>query len=88
MREQGLGDAQGLELEASHQVVRQDTDLLPGAVGSIVVGGDHIMSELPFEFNESFLGSTSGHKLPQGWGAECFVGGYGRVLEMPIIGGE
>lgn len=84
-----LGGAQGLEQEASHQVVRQDTDLLPGAVGSIVVGGDHIQSELSLEFGESFLlGSTFGHNLPSGWGAECFVGGYGRVLEVPIIGGE
>ncbi len=58
-----LGGAQVLELEASHQVVRQDTDLLPGAVGSIVVGGDHIQSKLPFDFGESFLlGSTSGNK--------------------------
>ena len=58
-----LGGAQVLELEASYQVVRQDTNLLPGAVGSIVVGGDHIQSKLPFDFGESFLlGSTSGNK--------------------------
>ena len=42
-----LGRAQGLELEAAREVVREDAEPLPRAVGPVVVRGDHVQGEPP-----------------------------------------
>ena len=43
-----------------------DRDLLPGRVGPIVMSRNDIQGPFSFEFSEGFfLGSSSGHKIPQ-----------------------
>src|SRR5213592_3591246 len=45
----------GVELEAAGDVVGQDAELLPGAVGAVVAGGDDIEGELALEFGDGLL---------------------------------
>src|SRR5439155_17399697 len=47
-----LGGGERVELEAAQQIVRQDAELLPGAVGAVVVGGHDIEGELALELGE------------------------------------
>src|SRR5437667_6633014 len=49
------GSGDGVELEAAGDVVGQDAELLPGAVGAVVAGGDDIEGELALEFGDGLL---------------------------------
>jgi hypothetical protein len=44
-----------LELKNRGQVMRQDVELLSGAVGTVVVGRPHVQGEFALEFGKSFL---------------------------------
>ena len=41
-----------MQLKAPHQVMREDGELEPGAVGAVVIGGNHVESKLALEFGE------------------------------------
>src|SRR6266849_2855621 len=65
----GLGWGEGLKLEAAKKVVSEDADLLPGAVGAVVVGGDRIEGELALEFGQGLLlFSSAGDEVPEVFG--------------------
>ena len=51
----GLGRGDRLELEAAQQVVGQDAQLLPRAVGPIVGSGHHVEGELALDFCEGLF---------------------------------
>src|SRR6202035_6050946 len=44
-----------MQLEATHQVMGQDGKLQPGAIGAVVIGGDHAEREFPLAFREGLL---------------------------------
>src|SRR5207244_11059360 len=69
-----LGGGERVELEATQQIVRQDAELLPGAVGAVVVGGHDIEGKLALELGERLLLGAPG--------------GDGRVLEVAVVGRE
>src|SRR2546425_6946746 len=50
----GLGGGERVELEAAQQIVRQDAELLPGAVGAVVVGRHDIEGKLALELGSVF----------------------------------
>ena len=84
-----LGGGRRLKLEAPEQIVGQDTELLPRAVGAVVMGRDHIQGELPLEFGLGLLlRPPASYEGPEGGGAQGLVGGHGRVLAVSIIRGE
>src|SRR5258708_32556697 len=84
----GQGDAR-VELKAPDQVVGEDTEVLPGAVGGVVIGRDDIEGAFALEFaNHLLVRPSAGGKLPQGLGLELEVGGDGGVLEVPVVGAE
>ena len=41
-----------VQLKAPHQVMREDGELEPGAVGPVVIGGHHVEGKLALEFGE------------------------------------
>src|SRR5437773_8469777 len=49
----------GVELEAAGDVVSEDAELLPGAVGAIVTGRDDIEGDLALELRDCLLLCTS-----------------------------
>ena len=51
----GLGLRQGVELEAAGDIMGEDAELLPGAVGTVVAGGHDVEGELPPELPEDLL---------------------------------
>src|SRR2546422_10406224 len=51
----GLGRGERVELEVPGQVIGENTQLLPGAVGAVVVRWDDIEGELAFEFGQGLL---------------------------------
>src|SRR5262245_51961027 len=51
----GTGRGDGVELKAPGDVVGEDAELLPGAVGAVVSGRDDIERELALEFGDRFL---------------------------------
>jgi len=64
--------------------VREDAELLPGAVGSVVPGRDDIEGELALEFGQGLLlGAPAADEGVQGRQVEGHVGGDSGVLEMP-----
>ena len=80
---------QRLQLEAADQIVGEDAELLPRAVGRVVLGRDHVERELAFELGEGLLlRPTPAGKGPQRREAQGQVGGHGRILVVPVIGGE
>jgi len=84
-----LGGGERVELEATQQIVRQDAELLPGAVGAVVVGRHDIEGKLALELGERLLlGAPAGHEVPERRGAERLVRGDGRVLEVAVVGRE
>ena len=82
-------DGDGVELEAAGDVVSEDAELLPGAVGAIVTGRDDIEGELALEFRDRLLLSTpAADEGVERWQRQRQVGRDGVVLEVPIVGGE
>ena len=53
---------QRVELEAPDEVVREDAQLLPGTVGSVVAGGDDIEGELALEARPGSSPWRPGHR--------------------------
>src|SRR5712691_3317936 len=51
----GLGRGERVELEVPGEVIGEDAQLLPRAVGAVVVGGDDSERELALEFGERLL---------------------------------
>ena len=79
----------GVELEAAGDIVGEDAELLPGAVGPVVTGRDDIERELTLEFRDRLLLSTpatdEGVERRQ---RQRHVGRDGVVLEVSVVGGE
>src|SRR5262245_11619921 len=50
-----LGQRSGVELEGAREVVGHDTELLPGAVGAVVIRRHNVEGELALEFSEGFF---------------------------------
>ena len=79
---------ESVELEAARDVVGEDAELLPGAVGAVVAGGDDIEGELALEFREGlFLGAPAANESIEGRQRQGHVGGDGVVLEVPVVPG-
>ena len=84
-----LGLGERVELEVSGEVVGEDAQLLPGAVGAVVVRRNDIEGELAFEFGQGLLlGAPATHEGKEGREAQGHVGGDGVVLEVPVVGRE
>src|SRR5262245_45485502 len=80
---------EGIELKAAGKVVGEDAELLPGAVGPVVTGGDDVEGELALEFRDRLLLSTAAaDEGVEGRQRESHVGGDGVVLEVPVVGHE
>src|SRR6059036_244056 len=79
----------GVELEAAGDVVSEDAELLPGAVGAIVTGRDDIEGELALEFRDRLLLSTpAADEGVERWQRQRQVGRDGVVLEVPVVGSK
>jgi hypothetical protein len=51
----GFGRRERVELEAADEVVGEDTELLPGAVGAVVGRGNDVQGELALELGDRLL---------------------------------
>src|SRR5437867_4693697 len=72
------GNSPGIELEAAGEVVREHAELLPGAVGSVVLRGDDRECEFALEFAEGLLlSAAAADEVIQGGQRERHVGGDG-----------
>src|SRR3989441_5333846 len=54
----GLSLSERVELEVPGEVVGEDAQLLPGAVGAVVVGGHDVEGELALELGQGLLLGT------------------------------
>ena len=78
-----------MELKADSQIMGQNGELLPRAIGSIVVGGNGVEREFSLELGKGpFLRPAASDEVPQWARAEREVSGHRRILEVAIIGGE
>lgn len=78
-----------VQLKASRQVMGQDAELEPGAVGAVVISGNHVEGKLAFELRESFfLRAAAGSEKPQGARGEDEISRHRRVFEVTVVGGE
>jgi len=74
-------------LEAADEVVGEDAELLPGAVGAVVARRDDIEGELALELGDGLLlGAAAADERVQGRQIQRQVRGDGAVFEMAIIG--
>src|SRR5215469_13052681 len=82
-----FGSSQGrMQLKAAHQIMSQDGELLPGAIGTIVIGGNHVEGKLALEFgNGLFLGAAAGGEVPQGLRGKGEVGRHRGVFEVTVV---
>jgi len=56
----------GVDLEADEEVVGDGDELLPGAIGAVVVGGDGVEGEMALELTDDlFVFASSGHEVPK-----------------------
>src|SRR5438128_6339037 len=79
----------GVELKAPGDVVGEDAELLPGAVGAVMAGRDDVEGELALEFGDCLLlGAPAADEGIERRQRQRQVGGDGVVLEVPIVGGE
>src|SRR4029450_9036664 len=70
------------------EVVGEDAELLPGAVGAVVARGDDVEGELALELGDRFLlRAPATDEGVKGGQIEGEVGGDGRVLEVAGVGG-
>jgi len=64
-------------------------ELEPGAIGAVVIGGNHVEGKLPLEFGAGlFLRAATGGEVPQHLRGESEIGRHRGVLEVPVVGGE
>src|SRR5215469_1509774 len=76
-----------MQLEAAHQIMSQDGELLPGAIGAIVIGGNHVEGKLTLEFGNSlFLGAATSSEVPQGLRGKGEIGRHRGVFEVTVVG--
>src|SRR5229473_994460 len=76
-----------VQLKAAEQVVGEDRELLPGAIGAVVISGNHIESEFTLELSEGLLlRPAAGAEVPQRLRREREIGGDGGVLEVAVVG--
>src|SRR5262249_29147072 len=74
----GIRLGASVELEVPEQIMSEHAELLPGAVGAVVVGGDHIEAELALQFRQCLLlRAASAHEGEERGQAEAHVGGDG-----------
>src|SRR5262245_24816392 len=79
----------GIELEAPGDVVGEDAELLPGAVGAVVAGVHDIEGKLALELSDRLLlGAAAADEGVERRQRQRQVGGDGVVLEVPIVGSE
>jgi hypothetical protein len=78
----------GVELEAPGDVVGEDAELLPGAVGAVVAGGDDVQRELALELGDRLFRAPAANEGVERGQRQRQVRGDGVVLEVPIVGGE
>ena len=79
----------GAELKADSQIMGQNRQLQPCAVGGVVVGRDGVQREFALELGKGLLlSSAASDEVPQCARAECEVSGDRRILEVAVIGGE
>lgn len=79
----------GFDLEVGQEVVGDQDELLPGAVGLVVLRGDGIEGQVALEFSYGLLvQSPPAHEAPQGAGAQGQVGGHRAVFEGAVVGVE
>jgi hypothetical protein len=64
--------------------VRQDRELLPGAIGAVVISGNHIEGESLSE--GLLLRPAAGAEVPQRLRRERQIGGDCGVLEVAVVG--
>ena len=77
----------GFDLEVGQEVVGEQDELLPGAVGLAVLRGDGVEGQVALEFSYGLLvQSPAAHEAPEG--AQGQVGGHGAVLEGAVAGVE
>jgi NAD(P)-dependent dehydrogenase (short-subunit alcohol dehydrogenase family) len=83
-----LGSSQSrMQLEATHQVMGQDGKLQPGAIGAVVIGGDHVECKFPLELGEGlFLRPATGSEVPQHLRGEAEIGRHRGVFEVTVVG--
>src|SRR6266481_10144898 len=68
----------GVELKSDGQVMRQNRQLLPSAVGGVMVSRHRVEREFALELGEGLLlGPTASHEVPQGGRAQWQVSGDG-----------
>jgi len=85
-RARSVGDQIGVQLEAGREVVGEDGELLPGAVGAVVIGGNQVEGELPLELGEGlFLRAAAGSEVSQELRSEGEIGGHRRVFEVAVV---
>src|SRR5258708_36681250 len=76
-------------MKGAEQVVGEDRELLPGAIGAVVISGNHIESEFTLELSEGLLlRPAAGAEVPQRLRREREIGGDGGVLEEAVVGGK
>src|SRR6266478_3391507 len=76
-----------MQLKAAEQVVGQDRELLPGTIGSVVIGGNHLEGEFTFELSEGLLlCPAAGSEVPQHLWGELQIGGDRGVFEVAVVG--
>src|SRR2546428_9330476 len=78
----------GVELEAAGDVVGEDAELLPSAVGPVVTGRDDIESELALEFGDRLLlRAPAADEGVERWQRQRQGGRAGVVVEVTDGGG-
>src|SRR5262250_316754 len=83
----GRGDR--VELEAPGDVVGEEAELLPGAVGAVVTGRDDLERELTLEFGDRLLLSApAADERVERRQRQRQVGRDGVVLKVAVVGGE
>ena len=79
----------GFDLEVGQEVVGDQDELLPGAVGLVVLRGDGVEGQVALEFSDGLLVQTpSAHEPPERACAQGQVSGHRTVLEGAVVGVE
>ena len=77
------------DLEVCQEVLGEQTELLPAAVGLAVLREDGVESQVALEFYDGLLAqSPSAHEALDGACAQGQVGGHGAVLVGSVVGIE
>jgi hypothetical protein len=77
------------QLKADSQIMGQNGQLLPCAVGRVMVGGNGVEREFSLKLGKGlFLRPAASDEASQWARAELEVSGDRRILEVAIIGGE